>query len=135
MLRIMSDNDVRGHVARLIDLCQTPAWLELWQGLECVVLTFAELGLAEDSSDDVVWRTCQDSGVILITGNRNADSPESLEAVIQREGRPNSLPVLTLADRDRIVRDRTYAESAVERLLEVLLEIEDLRGTGRLFLP
>ena len=45
------------------------------------------------------------------------------------------LPALTISDRDRIARDRRYAESVLERLLEFLIDLEALRGAGRLFLP
>jgi hypothetical protein len=48
---------------------------------------------------------------------------------------PDSLPVLTLADPDRIHREREYAELVVERLFEVLIDVNALRGTGRLYLP
>jgi hypothetical protein len=52
----------------------------------------------------------------MITGNRNAAGPESLEMTIRQRHTPNCLPVLTLADPDRIQRDRLYAEAVVERL-------------------
>jgi len=135
MVRIMSDNDVRGHVSRLMDICQGGPWAELWDELECAVCTFGDLDLLEDATDAAVWQACQQGGVLLITGNRNAEGPESLEITIRQRNTPNSLPVLTLADPDRIARDRVYAESVVERLFDVLIDIEMLRGAGRLFLP
>jgi hypothetical protein len=103
--------------------------------LACVLCTFEDLGLPEDASDAAAWQACQHAGVLLITGNRNAQGPESLEITIQQRNRPDCLPVLTLADPDRIARDRGYAESVVERLFEVLIDVEALRGAGRLFLP
>jgi hypothetical protein len=135
MLRIMSDHDVQGHVSRLMDICQAPPWAELWRELECIVCTFDDLDLAEDASDAVVWRACQASEVLLITGNRNADSPESLETTIRQHNRSDSLPVLTLANPNRIAYDHQYAESVVERLFDVLVDVNAFRGCGRLFLP
>jgi hypothetical protein len=135
MLRIMSDNDVRGHVGRLMDLCQTPPWASLWCELECAVCTFDDLGLPEDATDARVWQACQDGDVLLITGNRSAEGPESLEMTIRQRNTPDCLPVLTLADRDRTLRDRAYAEAVLERLFEVLFDVENMRGAGRLFLP
>jgi len=135
MLRIISDNDVQGHVSRLMDICQASPWAELWRDLECVLCTFEDLDLAQDATDAVVWQACQDGGVLLITGNRNAEGPESLEITIRQRNRPDCLPVLTLADPDRIARDRGYAESVVERLFDILIDVEVLRGAGRLFLP
>jgi hypothetical protein len=135
MLRIMSDQDVLGHVSRLMDACQASPWDLLWLDLECAVCTFTDLDLADDASDAAVWQACQDGGVLLITGNRNAEGPESLEMTIRQRNRPDCLPILTLADPDRIARDRTYAESVVERLFDILIDIEVFRGAGRLFLP
>ena len=79
--------------------------------------------------------TCQRQGIVLITGNRNAEGPESLEITIRNENGPDCLPVLTIADRDRLMRDREYAESVLERLLETVIDLKVLRGAGRLFLP
>ena len=135
MLRIMSDNDVRGHVGRLMDICETLPWAGLWRDLECVLCTFEDLNLAEDATDATVWQACQDGQILLITGNRNAEGPESLEITIRQQNRPDCLPVLTLADPDRIARDRAYASSVVERLFDILIDIEVFRGAGRLFLP
>ena len=67
--------------------------------------------------------------------NRNNDSPESLEATIRKYNTANSLPIFTIADLDNLRKSRSYAERVLERLYEYLLDIENLRGTGRLFLP
>jgi hypothetical protein len=45
------------------------------------------------------------------------------------------LPVITLADSRRIYKDRAYAQHTAEALLEYLIDIESLRGTGRLYIP
>ena len=46
-----------------------------------------------------------------------------------------SLPVMTLADPQRISRDSAYAHEVARKVLDFLDRIESLRGTGRLFLP
>lgn len=135
MFRIMADNDVLGYVGGLMGICQSPAWIEFWRGLECVVWTFADVGLAANAPDSAVWEACQANEIILITGNRNAEGSDSLEATIRQRNNASSLPVLTLSDPRRIARDRQYAEMAVERLFEILIDIDMNRGTGRLFLP
>lgn len=135
MLRIMSDNDVRGHVSGVINICQASPWGELWRDLECVACTFGDLELAADATDATAWQACQDNGILLITGNRDARHPDSLEVTLPERNRPDSLPVLTLANPRRIMRDRTYAEAVVERLFDILIGIDALRGTGRLYLP
>jgi hypothetical protein len=83
----------------------------------------------------MVWRTCQSEQLILITGNRNKRGPDSLEATIQSENQPDSLPVITIADLNRVVRDRLYAELVAERLLEKLIALDDFRGAGRIYVP
>jgi hypothetical protein len=79
--------------------------------------------------------TCQAEELILITANRNNDGPDSLEATIQAHGTPQSLPIFTLADPNRVLSERTYAEAVADRLLEYLYDIDNLRGAGRLYLP
>lgn len=135
MLRIMSDNDVPGHVSRLMDICQSAPWVALWQDLQCVLCTFADFGLTGEASDATVWQTCQDNQVLLNTGNRNVESSESLEATIRQRNTIDALPVLTLADPDRIGREAQYAELVVASLFDVLVDVGVLRGTGRLYLP
>ncbi len=93
------------------------------------------LGLPHDSSDAVIWRTCQKEKLVLVTANRNASGPDSLEPVIRNEGQPDSLPVITLANPQRLPKDRPYTENVAERLLERLLDINRFLGTGRLYVP
>ena len=135
MQRLLSDHDVQGHVSRLMDICQAPPWVDLWHELECMLCTFADFDLTEAATDAEIWQVCQDNDILMITGNRNAEGPESLEMTIRQRNAPNCLPVLTLADPNRIQRERRYAESIVERLFDVLIDPDALRGTSRLYLP
>lgn len=80
-------------------------WNELWQDLVCEVITFANLDLPEDASDAEVWQACQENEVVLVTGNRNAEGPESLEITIRQRDNEHCIPVLTLAGPDRIQRE------------------------------
>jgi hypothetical protein len=135
MLRIMADNDVLGHVRTLVQVCESPAWSEFWHETQCELVSFGELGLAEDATDAQVWQACQENEVVLITGNRNAEGPQSLEVTIRQHNNHRCLPVLTLADQDQVLRDRSYAGAVAERLLEILFDLDNLRGSGRLYLP
>ena len=45
------------------------------------------------------------------------------------------LPVLTIADPDRVMIDRDYAEDVSARVLEYLIDLDKLRGAGRLYVP
>jgi hypothetical protein len=78
----------------------------------------------------------EDGGqLVLVTGNRNDDGPDSLEAVIRNENQLDSLPVITIADPDRMLRDRLYADTVAERLLDYLMRIDEIRSTGRIYVP
>lgn len=135
MRGLLSDHNIHGQVAVLATILESPAWRELWSALQLTVLTFSHLGLDRESSDRTIWEICQQQQVILLTANRNNDGPDSLEATIQALHQPDSLPVFTLADANRIMRSRDYAEQTAVRLLEYLLNIDLVRGSGRLFLP
>ena len=131
---VMADNDVGGAVQVLRRILESPdnaAWLEI---LGVAFTDFESLGLSRDAADRIVWQTCQTADVVLITGNRSG-GPDSLDEVIHRLSNATSLPVLTIADPRRVVRDSAYANEVALRLLDFLERIESLRGTGRLFLP
>lgn len=83
----------------------------------------------------MLWQLCQAQQIILITGNRNKVGSQALESVIERENTPTSLPVLTIGMPSRVLSSQSYAERVVIRLLEILLDLEPYRGTGRLYLP
>jgi hypothetical protein len=70
-----------------------------------------------------------------VTANRNADGPDSLEATLRTQNTATSLPVFTIADAKRVLRSREYAERVALRLLDYLLDIDRVRGAGRLYLP
>ena len=72
---------------------------------------------------------------MLLTRNRNDDGPESLGAAIRTMNQLDSLPVITLANADRILENKSYAERVAERLLDYLLYMDNLLGTGRLYVP
>lgn len=93
------------------------------------------MGLRLDASDREVWTVCQREQIVLLTANRNDEGPESLEATIQQQNAAQSLPVFTLSNDQRVLRDPFYAERVADRLLETLFDIDSYRGTGRIYLP
>jgi len=42
---------------------------------------------------------------------------------------------LTISEPQRLLSSRAYAYQVVERLVEYLIDVENLHGTGRLYLP
>jgi hypothetical protein len=132
---ILGDFNFERHVRLLVALLQAEGWGEFWAELKLEVRTFADLGIHGTTPDDELWRLCQREQIVLITANRNHDGPNSLEAVIRSENRPDSLPVFTVGDGKRVIESREYALRVAEQLLDYLLRIDTLRGTGRLYLP
>jgi hypothetical protein len=99
------------------------------------VQTFEQIGLSRTASDLEIWQECQRREIILVTGNRTGRGTDSLEMAIRNCNAPISLPVFTLANAQRINNDGQYAQRAAVKLLQYLMEIDNVRGTGRLYLP
>jgi len=72
--------------------------------------------------------------MLLLTDNRNRRGEDSLEQTIREENSITSLPVLTLGNVARIV-EQAYREQYVVRLVEIVLDLANYLGTGRLFIP
>lgn len=135
MKGILADNNVIGQVAYLVQLMQAEPWGDYWKDLGLVLRHFQDVGLAPTARDVEIWQCCQTEELILITDNRNDDSPDSLAAAIRNFNTPASLPVFTIADLDKFGSSRDYDERVVLTLYDYLLRIDEVRGTGRLFLP
>ncbi len=135
MPRIMADHNVEGHLQVLLTIWSSSAWGDVWRGIGCDLESFERLGIAPDTSDTDLWEVCQTHEIVLLTGNRNAEGADSLEAAIASLGTARSLPVITIGDPDRLLRDRDYAQRVAAQVLEYLLDLENLRGTGRLYVP
>jgi len=131
----MADHDIEGQVQLVLHLLMSPEWHALWTELAVRVESFASAGLSINTPDATLWQFCQRQQIILITGNRNEDGPESLEAVLQGSNTPASLPVFTISEPQRMLSSRAYTHRVVERLMEYLIDVDNLRGARRLYLP
>jgi len=132
---ILADNNVIGQVAYLVQMMQAEGWEDFWSELGLVLLQFDDVDLAINASDLEIWQRCQADELILITDNRNDESPDSLNATIRNFNTSTSLPVFTIADLDKFGMSREYEKRVVAALYDYLLRIDDVRGTGRLYLP
>jgi len=128
---ILVDHDIEGQVLILWGVLAAEGWLDL---CSLQLVTFALVGLPVDSSDRTVWRFAQAHGMLLLTHNRNMNGEDSLEQTIREENAPASLPVITIRRVERL-RERSYRERCVIRLVEIGLEIEQYLGIGRIFIP
>ncbi len=131
---ILRDNDVVGAVAVLRRIVRSTGWLEFAEELRLKFATLGDLGLLPSSTDREVWQAAQAAEAILVTANR-AGGEGSLDWVIDTLSGPESLPVMTLTNPQRILLDRAYALSAAVSLLDSLDRIDSLRGVGRLYIP
>ena len=132
---MVADVNVEGHLQVLVLLLREESRRAFWAHLNFRTPSFHDLGLPPISSDRAVCQKCQQEQLVLITANRNDDGRDSLEATIRVLNTKESLPVITLANPDRILSDRHYAERTADQLLEYLIDLEKYRGTGRLYVP
>jgi len=132
---ILADANATGQIEALVHQMQTGTWSDLWIGLGLVFKRFEDVGLSLDSSDFDIWQTCQAEQLVLITDNRNLDSPDSLEATIRQYNQPDKLPVFTISNMKSFGTSNAYAKKVLEDLFDYLMRIDEIRGTGRLYLP
>lgn len=129
---ILSDHNCVGQARQIIYALHR---LNLAEIVPVELRVFNDIGLSEKADDEIVWRICQKEGYLLLTGNRRTvDEEASLELTIRRLYTPTILPVLTIGDTNRVMYDRVYCERCAERLAEILLGLDDLRGITRLYL-
>lgn len=136
MLRgVLADVNIEGHVDFVMAVARAARWGDLWQELGLDYAKFSDVALDRTASDAEIWACCQQGGWLLMTDNRNEESETSLEATLQSRNTSECLPVLTIANIHQLRHSRDYAEQVVESLFGILIDIEALRGAGRLYLP
>ncbi len=132
---LLADVNIEGHVCAIVRIIEEEFGSGALNSVNCKLLEWNSIGLPKNAKDQLVWRKAQEIGAVLVTNNRNRKDASSLNATILNENKLGSLPVLTLADANRVKNDRSYAVSVAIRLMEILMEIDVYRGTGRLYLP
>jgi hypothetical protein len=135
VITLLADANITGHVAHLVARMQGEPWRGYWDYLDLRWLIFQDVGLDPADTDAVVWHKCQEQHFLLLTNNRNEDGPDSLETTIRTCNTLQSLPVFTVGDADSILTSAAYADRVIDRLFRHLFEIDNLVGTGRLYLP
>ncbi len=130
-VKFLSDHDIEGYAQLLWGTLASAGWLEL---INLELVTFRDIDLPINSNDREVWRFAQASGFILITNNRNMKDETSLEYTIREENQPDSLPVLTIGNVDRLT-DLGYREQCADVLVEISLNLENHLGRGRIYIP
>jgi hypothetical protein len=131
VITVLVDHNIEGQADLLKSALASEGWIEL---AVLRVVTFAELFLPFETSDQKVWEFAQKHRMVLLTANRNKDGEESLGQAILEQNQPASYPVVTIANLDRIV-ERDYRNRCATKLAEICMEIERYLGTGRLYIP
>ncbi|RKZ46684.1 MAG: ACP S-malonyltransferase [Candidatus Parabeggiatoa sp. nov. 2] len=131
-MTILSDHNIEGQADLLWGTLGTEGWLSL---ISIEWVTFQEVGLPIESNDREVWRFAQTNNMILLTTNRNMADENSLEQTMRDENTVTSLPVLTIGHQERILYDAAYRKRCAERLIDILLDLDNYLGTQRIFIP
>ncbi|BAY10029.1 DUF5615 family PIN-like protein [Calothrix sp. NIES-2098] len=126
------DHNLEGHALLLLGNISSQGWLDI---LTIRFMTFEEVALPITSDDRAVWQFAQANQMILLTANRSMKGKNSLEEVIREENTSTSLPVVTIGNADRVLSDPDYRNRCVDRLIEIIFDIDDYRGSRRLFIP
>ena len=132
---ILADVHMIGDVERMVEAMQREPWTEFWDHLGLALYRFDDVGLAPTSTDLEIWLRCQEYGVVLVTDNRNEESVDSMGFAIRTHNTPSSLPVFTIGKLGRFQKSQEYAARVVDKVLTYLLDIDRVRGAGRLYLP
>lgn len=126
------DHNLKGHALVFFGAIASQGWLDI---VPIQFVTFDEINLSIDSDDRVVWRLAQKNQMILLTANRSMKGKDSLEQVMREESTPESLPVVTVSNADRLLNDSEYRGRCVESLIEIVLDIDTYLGARRIFIP
>ena len=130
-MKFLIDYNLTGDAVLFWGTLAAEGWLEL---LPISFFTFQDAGLPMDSSDHAVWYFAQSNQMILITANRNMKGKDSLEQTIREDNTPTSLPILTIANPDRF-DESSYRQRCATRLIEILFDLENYLGVGRIYIP
>lgn len=130
---ILSDHNCEGQAKVIFQALDHHGFLPTF-GME--LLFFAQVGIDPRTGDRQVWQFCQEHGYLLLTGNRTAsDGVRSLEYVINTLLKEDSLPVITIGNLERVMADPTYCWRCAENLAEIVLDLDRVRGTPRIYIP
>jgi hypothetical protein len=131
-MNFLIDYNLQKYAAILLGRIANDGWLDL---LPIRFIFFNDIDLPTDSDDRVVWTFSQENQMILLTANRNMKGEDSLEQVLREGNTVDSWPVVTIGNLDRFSKDPSYRSQCADRIVDVVLNIEDYMGAGRIFIP
>jgi len=125
MITILLDRNMEGLGALLWGMLAVEEWIAFFH---LKVVAVGQV-LPDHAADRLVWRFAQEHDMLLLTNK------PTIETIIRAENFSSSLPVLTIVQAPLLTSDRSYQETCLDNLLEILENLESYRGTGRLFIP
>lgn len=128
---ILVDRDLEGYSDFIAVGWRETGWDQL---LPLEFKWSVDFALPADYPDQDIWRFVQQEGLLLVTSNRNREDDTSLQATIERENTPESLPVITIPHKESLLLAE-YRQRVAHRLADILIYPEDYRGAGRVFVP
>jgi hypothetical protein len=131
-MNFLIDYNLQKYAAILLGKIANEGWLDL---IAIRFIFFSDVNLPTDSDDRSVWRLSQSSRMILLTANRNMKGEDSLEQVLREENTSDSLPIVTIANLDRFSKEPNYRSRCADRIIDIVLNIEDYMGSGRIYIP
>jgi hypothetical protein len=131
-MNFLIDYNLQKYAAILLGKIANEGWLDL---IIIRFVFFSDVDLLTDSDDRSVWRLAQSSRMILLTANRNMKGEDSLEQVLREENMNDSLPIVTIANLDRFSKESNYRSRCADRIIDIVLNIEDYMGSGRIYIP
>lgn len=131
-ITVLIDHNIEWQATLLWNTLRSEGWLELYP-LDMVM--FEDVNLPVNSNDREVWQYSQTNRMILLTANRNMEDMNSLEQTLRDANTPDSLPVVTISRQESMIKEAGYRKRCAEKLLEIILYLNNYLGVGRVFIP
>ncbi len=130
---ILSDHNCEGQAEAIFDALRYRGFFPL---LPMALMQFRDVSLDFSANDREVWQFCQENSYLLLTGNRTAsDGVQSLEYAVGQYLKDDSLPVITIGKLGAVKADPVYCWRCAENLVEIVLNLDAVRGVPRLYIP
>ena len=130
-ITILLDNDLTGNGIFIEEGLKETGWSEL---IRVEFKRLRDYGLPANLPDQDIWRFVQTHRFLLVTNNRNSEDETSLQATMRRENTLDSLPIITVSDKNALIQS-DYRQRVAHRLAEIIVDLENYLGAGRLFVP
>lgn len=130
-ITILIDQDMLGFDTFIEEGLRETGWDQL---IQLQLQRPRDYGLPANLPDQDIWRFVQAHCLLLITNNRNNEDETSLQATMLRENTFDSLPIITVSDKNALIQS-DYRQRVAHRLAEIIVDLENYLGVGRVFVP